>query len=613
MGPSVGGRFFRLTPKHFGKEISVSEFLDDHVGKKRIVILGEFHGAGPIIELQKLIQETLACNIIQSSLKSGKLSSVFEPKTTFCDVDVKGTSPKVRVLMEHFSMPMQGILDQYQSGELNTVGLMKAYRGVGTEGHNLIPYIPVLESACHNHYIQLYGGFIPRTFAKLLMNEGSEKAISEASRAGFLASDEKLEGTDAHYNYFESLLTGRDIHLDPDGKNATDRFRKMFPAQIIKDASMAWAARRILNLDITGHDKMLVVCGIGHMLYGHGIPERILANSNTTSEEMLRVACLPIDEKIGSNFDVKSLLNQEYGGPRSDAADICFIYKELDADFDDKNKEIHKETKEAYDKVGATAHLGGGDLIKAQSILESLRYHPGEISYLGEDAVNYQGVGCPHRHVHIKEGDVVLDMGSGLGIDSLIANRTVGPTGRVIGVDISNECVNHANRKAAERGKRKNLSFLQSSIESIGNKLPENSFDVVISNGAFCLLPDKKAGFSECFRLLKSGGSISLCTTVIKENLERGVDWPLCMQTFANIHEIEPILRELGFVDIALDLSDSLMIQEIPDLEDGTEEKRDGGKERFKIHKDGSEEYRHLENFDMNRLCARVVVKARKP
>lgn len=478
------------------------------------------------------------------------------------------------------------------------------------------------------------------------MKEGPEKAIEEASEAGFISKEETLAGTDAHYNYFESLLTGRNMHMDPNGEAATDRFRaKMFPAQIIKDASMAWCAKTIDQIfNISGQDRMLLVCGVGHMLYWNGVPERILANANETAvvkskDDILRVACLPvaqgtlddsssgIPEEDPSNDRILSTLADAYGS--SDAADICFLYEEEtdDSSFIDEKK-VQEETKNAYDKVGNTAHLEGGDMKKAHGILSSLNYTQEEIDYAGKDAVNYQGVGCPHRHADIRAGDSVLDMGSGLGVDSLIATHAVGAHGRVVGIDLSNECVQHANKRAKERGVDTNLTFVQSPIESIGHKIDdaEANFDVIISNGAFCLLPNKKKGFAECYRLLKDNGRIAICTTVIKDKLEDGVEWPLCMQTFARMNELEPMLKELGFVDIEIDLSDSLMevsepedADEVDNEENGMsvedEDENDESNEgRFKVHnEDGQEEYRHLENFDMNMLCARVVIKARKP
>jgi ubiquinone/menaquinone biosynthesis C-methylase UbiE len=378
------------------------------------------------------------------------------------------------------------------------------------------------------------------------------------------------------------------------------------------------------------------------MLYWNGVPERILANAGETAvvkskDDILRVACLPVAQgTLGGddNSDIGkiiSTLKGEYGS--SDAADICFLYEEVVEDpiMDENN--IRDETKAAYDKVGNTAHLGGGDMKRAHSILTSLNYTQEEIDYAGTDTVNYQGVGCPHRHAGIQVGDSVLDMGSGLGVDSLIATKAVGSQGRVVGIDLSTECVQHANKRSEERGVADILTFVQSPIESIGHKIDnqEANFDVIISNGAFCLLPNKKKGFAECHRLLKSGGRIAICTTVIKDKLEDGVEWPLCMQTFARMEELEPMLQDLGFEDIEIDLSDSLM--EIPEPEEEDQEgdseceenvenavearlatEEDSNEGRFKVHnEDGQKQYRHLENFDMNMLCARVVIKARKP
>ena len=614
---------------------------------KKMVVLGEHHGAASIVQLQTRIQERMAESLhIPPIVAPGNDDGVTNHN--------RDARPKVRVIMEHFSMDMQGILNQYHNGMLDTQGMMKAYQAVGTEGHNLIPYIPALESAITNDNLRLYGGFIPRPYARMLMQDGVDKAIEEASTAGYIPKGETLDGTDAHYLFFESLLTGRNMHMDAKGDLATDRFRKMFPAQIIKDASMAWCASsldRILN--ITGHDKMLIVCGVGHMLYSHGVPERILANCNDSSlhvvkskDDMLRIACLPVSEgKLSGDYsespseEVVSILKDAYGGAESNAADICFMYEETLQNSDDEDEEIRKETQAAYDRVGNTAHLEGGNMKKAHGILTSLNYTQEEIDYAGVDAVNYQGVGCPHRYVQIQPGHAVLDMGSGLGVDSLIATNAVGSTGKVVGVDISNECVQHANKRAKERDLAERLRFVQSPIESIGDKLEDDGkegFDVIISNGAFCLLPNKKAGFAECYRLLKDGGKISICTTVIKDTLEEGLEWPLCMQTFAKMDELVPMLESLGFVNIEIDMSDSLM--EVVEEEEIMSEKNDAGDSetestreeenepaitrdeqdnaeegRFKVHnEDGQKQFRHLENFDMNQLCARVVIKATK-
>ena len=611
---SIRGRLFRLSPHLFGKEITINDFLSD-VEKKKMVILGEYHCSPNIVQLQTNIQEKLAQSLIVQSSND----------------EMSQDTPKVRVIMEHFSMNMQGILNKYHHHH-DTSKLLKEYEEIGTEGFNLNPYIPALESAVNSENMRLYGGFIPRPFARILMKEGVEKAIEEASSAGFIPKDESLTGTDLHYNYFESLLTGsKYLQSEP-----TDRFRKMFPAQIIKDVSMAWATKTIDRVfNTTGNDKILLVCGVGHMLYNHGVPERIFQDCSEMKviqlkEDVLRVACLPVSEgqlvqntkeNQSTDDEIIELLRNHYGSDL-DAADVCFVYEEV-LSSEDEDEEIIKETQAVYDKVGNTAHLEGGDMKKAHAILKSLSYTSEEIEYAGEDAVNYQGVGNPHRHVTIKSTAHVLDMGSGLGVDSLIATSKCGPDGKVVGVDLSNECVQHTSKRATERGLGDKLHFIQSSIEDIGDKLESDQFDVIISNGAFCLLPNKKKGFSEAYRLLKSGGKISICTTVIKNGLEEGVEWPLCMQTFAKMDELVPMLEEVGFQDIEIDLSDSLMEEEVEiEIEDGKEGEEfisnyinsEEGEGRFKVHnEEGQKQFHHLENFDMNQLCARVVIKARKP
>lgn len=307
--------------------MSLNEFLEDHVAKKRLVVLGEYHGSPQIVNLQLKMQDTMAKSLVGAASSSNfgnhKIVNNAASTTTQCEekLQQQDEGPKLRVVMEHFSMEMQGILDKYHEGKLTTPGLVSLYKEIGTEGHNLIPYIPALESAQSNPSIHLYGGFIPRPYARLLMREGTDIAIKAASEAGFLSGDERLVGSDAHYDFFESLLTGRrymDLLSPP-----TDQYRKMFPAQLIKDASMAYCAKSLQLLNVTGKDRFLLVCGVGHMLYNHGVPERILSNESVDKGEMLRIACLPLSElddgKKKVDNDPVALLKDVYGDPELDA------------------------------------------------------------------------------------------------------------------------------------------------------------------------------------------------------------------------------------------------------------------------------------------------------
>merc|ERR1719378_1920326 len=187
-------------------------------------------------------------------------------------------------------------------------------------------------------------------------------------------------------------------------------------------------------------------------------------------------------------------------------------------------------------------------------------YTPEQIKIAGSDAYNYQGVGNPHKFAHIKNGEKVLDLGSGLGIDSFIASASVGEEGSVVGIDISKSEVKHAGERAKARG-LKNLEFKVEDMEKMS--FEDNSFDCVISNGAFCLAPNKKAAFTEIYRILKPGGRFSICTSTVKQNLQSGVNWPICMRMFIHIDAIKPICQEVGFENVEIDDSNSLMQYEI--------------------------------------------------
>merc|ERR1711871_1052200 len=213
----------------------------------------------------------------------------------------------------------------------------------------------------------------------------------------------------------------------------------------------------------------------------------------------------------------------------------------------------------------------------------------------------------------LQTGETVLDLGSGLGIDSIIAATRVGVHGSVTGLDLSKAEVKHANERATRRGLSQ-LNFVTGDMEKM--TFDENKFDAVISNGAFCLAPSKEAAFGEIFRVLKPGGRCSICTSVIKKALGPTVKWPICMRMFIHKDAIKPMCEEIGFVDVVVDDSNSLMSFE--DEEDDSSESNDAEDARKKdraksaVHV-GSAEFKHLSSLNMNDICARVVVYGRKP
>ncbi|OEU19912.1 S-adenosyl-L-methionine-dependent methyltransferase [Fragilariopsis cylindrus CCMP1102] len=239
--------------------------------------------------------------------------------------------------------------------------------------------------------------------------------------------------------------------------------------------------------------------------------------------------------------------------------------------------------------------------------MHSLGYTEKEFQAAGPDVYNFQGVGNPHLHAKIQKGETVLDVGSGLGIDSTIACSAVGPEGLVVGIDISDNEVRHALKRAREQNL--NAHFMVADMENMSKNIPSNSIDVIISNGAFCLAPNKEKAFKELYRVLKPGGRISICTTTTQEdNLESGISWPLCMKMFISKIKLKPLCEKLGFVDVVIDDSNSVMSMEIP--EEVLQESNPAI--RSKVHVGGAS-FNHLDDYDMDSICARVCVVARKP
>jgi len=133
-------------------------------------------------------------------------------------------------------------------------------------------------------------------------------------------------------------------------------------------------------------------------------------------------------------------------------------------------------------------------------------------------AASYCGVGNPFTLGHIGEGEAVLDIGCGAGVDTIVAAMMVGPTGRVIGIDPVPEMLAQARENAKMIG-LKNVTYVETSAE----KMPfsDGDFDVVISNGVFNLIPDKVSALAEAVRVLKPGGRFMIADQVLVGQLPK--------------------------------------------------------------------------------------------
>jgi arsenite methyltransferase len=164
------------------------------------------------------------------------------------------------------------------------------------------------------------------------------------------------------------------------------------------------------------------------------------------------------------------------------------------------------------------------------------------------------GCGNPLAVADLRPGERVLDLGSGGGIDVLLSAKRVGPTGRAIGLDMTDEMLALARRNAAE-ARVSNVEFLKGHIEAI--PLPAESIDVVISNCVVNLAADKPAVFREVARVLRPGGRIGITDIVAEDTLtaeqrsERG-SYVGCIAGALSFGEFEQGLREVGLTDVSV-------------------------------------------------------------
>ena len=189
------------------------------------------------------------------------------------------------------------------------------------------------------------------------------------------------------------------------------------------------------------------------------------------------------------------------------------------------------------------------------SYTQSIGYNSSETGELPESTVNAAaGCGNPHAIAGLKEGDSLLDLGSGGGIDVFIASQKVGPTGRAVGVDMTDEMLDLARKSAEEMGLT-NVEFRKGDIEDL--PFEESEFDVIISNCVINLAPNKDKVFSEAYRVLKPGGRIAVSDIVtlgeMPEEMKSNMDsWASCVSGTIEANLYLEKLRNAGFTDVKI-------------------------------------------------------------
>jgi arsenite methyltransferase len=194
-------------------------------------------------------------------------------------------------------------------------------------------------------------------------------------------------------------------------------------------------------------------------------------------------------------------------------------------------------------------------------------YSDEELATVPPDAVDWAlGVGNPVRHARLSAGEVVLDIGSGGGIDTVLAARRVGPTGRVIGLDALAEMCDRARDAAEAAGVAPWCDLREGEMEAI--PLPDESVDVVISNGVINLSPRKSRAFAEIARVLRPGGRICVSDLVVNDDLPpevltTGPAWAGCIAGAMSERLLARKLDRAGLIDIELSERRALTLDDV--------------------------------------------------
>jgi SAM-dependent methyltransferase len=218
------------------------------------------------------------------------------------------------------------------------------------------------------------------------------------------------------------------------------------------------------------------------------------------------------------------------------------------------NERIHVQVREHYANAARTAGAGATCCGPEESTWVGTANYDDLGAVPDAAALASLGCGNPTALAELQEGDVVLDLGSGGGIDVLLSARRVGPSGFAYGVDFTPEMLELARRNAGEAGVT-NVEFLEGHIEAV--PLADASIDVVISNCVINLSPDKPTVFAEMHRVLRPGGRIGISDVVTEDRLtaeerrERG-SYVGCIAGALPVSEYSAGLRAAGFADVSI-------------------------------------------------------------
>jgi arsenite methyltransferase len=207
------------------------------------------------------------------------------------------------------------------------------------------------------------------------------------------------------------------------------------------------------------------------------------------------------------------------------------------------------------DNYGQLARASNAlDAGKLAAVAKAFGYSAEELASLPETANLGVSCGNPVAMASLAPGETVVDLGSGGGLDVFLAAKAVGPTGRVIGIDMTGDMIALARRNA-EAGGYANAEFHQAPIEAM--PLAEGAADCVISNCVINLVPDKHAAYAEIFRILKPGGRLAISDIALTQPLPDSLAgaakaWVACIAGAVPVEETRSALEGAGFGEIAV-------------------------------------------------------------
>ena len=230
-----------------------------------------------------------------------------------------------------------------------------------------------------------------------------------------------------------------------------------------------------------------------------------------------------------------------------------------------KQEEIKKVVREGYAKIatqspiqssccGPAASPCCGISNQAQNISKAIGYSDDEINAVPEGSNLGLGCGNPTALASIKEGETVIDLGSGAGFDCFLAAKKVGKTGKVIGIDMTTEMIDRARENARKDNySRENIEFRLGEIENL--PVADNTANLIISNCVINLSPDKERVFKEAFRVLKPGGRLMISDIVLfqplPDSIKNSIDaYVGCVSGALLKDEYLRIIEEAGFQDV---------------------------------------------------------------